>query len=560
MLTQLRPQMGGMPKKGVDLASHTLRSFLDLGRTHGRSIGIFFLDVQSAFYRLLRCLAIGPTCTTPELIHLLNTMQLPSNAVEALLEATKKPDAFTRMGVPAWLRKFGVVFHSHTWYHVRNDPEVCETLRGTRPGDGYADLLFGVVTSQILQDLEPELAQHGVQTCLEWNGFRNTFAAPGDASQTSAVHVVWADDIAVMLHHEQPEELLYALKNVIALYMDRLAQRGLLLNMAPGKSEALVILRGKGSRALRRELYKVPTPALDFESVTFGSHQIALISKYKHLGFMVHGSGFLLAELRIRAGSAHTAFSKHAKTVYYNLGLRISKRTQIFKTCVLSILLWNSGTWSPMRPSEWRYFHGAFLRLLRRFLSKDFPIQDTFAWTELQLCARAGVLPLEDEIRSLRLGYYGRLVRHGPDALWALLATDQSWLSLIPADIDWLSKNSQSMVPRVPPRLPGGAEYWNDIAATQPKLWVGLIKKAKAHRLLQIQSQADVQFFPQWDFELFGAIGSGSSFQPGRGLRPRSGDTTVLLHSLPCWLYYPYGMGGPYLPQTWTQSESQVFS
>ena len=507
-------QTGGMPKKGVDLASHTLRAFLDLGKKHGRSIGIFFLDVQSAFYRLLRCLAVGPTCTTPELLHLLHTVQIPDNAVEALLAASHQPDAFTRMGVPAWLRKFGVVFHSHTWYHVRQDPEVCETLRGTRPGDGYADLLFGVVTSQILQDLEPELAQFGVQTCLEWNGFRNTLAAPGEEAQASAIHVVWADDIAVMLHHEQPAELIYALKNVMALYMDRLAQRGLLLNMAPGKSEALVLLRGKGSRALRRDLFKITKPTLDFESAVFGTQQVSLISKYKHLGFTVHGSGFLLAELRIRAGSAHSAFTKHAKRVYYNLGLRLAKRSQIFKTCVLSILLWNSGTWSPMRASEWRFFHGAYLRLLRRFLSKDAPTQDTFGWSEIQLCSRVEVLPLEEEIRCLRLGYYGRLARHGPDALWALLATDQTWLSLIPEDIDWLFKNSQSMVPRLPPRLPGGADYWNNIATTQPKLWVGLIKKAKAHRLLQIKSKADVQFFHNGTLNFLEQIGVDLPFNP----------------------------------------------
>ena len=507
-------QLGGIPHKGVDFASHTLRSFLDLGRRHGRSVGVVFLDVQSAFYRLLRCLAIGPTCTTQELHYLLQTMKIPPCATQALLVAAEQPDAFARIGVPDWLKRFGVVFHSHTWFHLRQDPAVSETLRGTRPGDGWADLLYNVVFGHLLRDIEAEIEDYGVQTALDWNGLRNSHAGPGDETRTSGLNAVWADDLAIMLHHDDPAQLLEVMQQVLALYMDRMARRGLLLNMAPGKSEALILLRGKGSRDLKRQLFHVPKPSMDFSSEVFGPQTISLVPKYKHLGFTVHANCFLIAELRVRVGSANTAFGRLRKVIFHNSGLDLAKRSQLFRACVLSIFFWQGGTWPPMRPSEWRYFHGAFLRLLRRFLSKDTPVHESFHWTETQLCARAGVIPLDAELRCLRLGYYGRLTRHGPDALWALLANAQYWLSFIQADIDWFFANAQSLTFRPPPKSEGGLDFWHTLALEEPRVWTGLIRKARQHCLLQTKSQAEVQFFHNGTLNFLENLGVDLPFNP----------------------------------------------
>ena len=257
-------QFGGTPGMGVDFASRTLRLFLRNHQLAGRSCAVFYLDIKSAYYRLLRCLAIGPTCSYNEFIRLMRTMDIPPDAADCLIRATHDPNALTDAGAPEWLRHMGAAFHKHTWYHVRGDNAVTATLRGTRPSDGWADLLFNMVLSKVTKDIEKELCDLGLEIVLTWNGLRSFEAqAPGPV-ETKAMQITWADDLAILVKHGSASQLLEALPVVISTYIDRLASRGLLLNFGTGKSEVLLLLRGQGSQQLRRDIFVSRSPAWTF--------------------------------------------------------------------------------------------------------------------------------------------------------------------------------------------------------------------------------------------------------------------------------------------------------
>ena len=476
---------GGTPGIGVEMATHALRSFLSLARQHHRPCGVFFLDIKSAYYKLLRCLAIGPTCNESELAYLLHTMGLPEELMHNLQELVKRPDALQAAGCPGWLQDFGVTFHRHTWFHIRDAEAATETLRGTRPGDGFADLLFSVVVGRILRDLERDLRLDGLQTTLTWNGHTGFDAGPGDVFETHALNITWADDIAVMVQHESSEELLAALQHVMTSYIERLASHGLLLNYDKGKTEALILLRGHGSRQLRRDLFAVEEPTIPLYVHGFGDLSIRLTSKYKHLGNVVHANGNMMQELRIRVGAAYTAFNQHRRNVYQNRHLGFEKRAQIFQACVLSILYWNCGTWSPLRPAEQRYFYGAAQRLVKRLLATQTAHEDLMTWPSLQTFTTAGFLVPELHIRICRLSYLGCLIRNGPLPLWALISTEGIWFRQIDDDMKWLSDSCQSKTFRPPFTCAEGPAFWETLIKCQPRTWSGLLKKAKAHALAQ---------------------------------------------------------------------------
>lgn len=332
-------QLGSIPGKGVDFACHTLRSFLRVTQSTSRPCAVFYLDIKSAYYRLLRRLAVGDACSPSDLSKLLTSLNIIESAQRDLHDLMSDPDAFTRMGCLDWLRRFGAAFHMNTWYHARGDSEITTTLRGTRPGDGYADLLFNAVLGHVLRTIEQDLKQRGLETAISWNGSRFHDAAPGDDSKVDALNIVWADDISVMIYHDTAALLLDAIPIVLAEYVGRLAAHGLILNLEKNKTE------------------------------------------YKHLGNVIHAKGRLFPELRSRVGQAHTAFGQLRKSVYQNHKLSLAKRVQIFKACVLSILTWNGGTWPPFKDPELAYFLGATRRLVRRFLVKDFPVYKGFGVT-----------------------------------------------------------------------------------------------------------------------------------------------------------------------------------
>eukprot|EP00438_Fugacium_kawagutii_P029532 Skav228087 [mRNA] locus=scaffold913:403566:406172:+ [translate_table: standard] len=295
-----------------------------------------------------------------------------------------------------------------------------------------------------------------------------------------------------MIHHHHPRGLLDALAYTVTTYVDELAKRGLDLNLGPGKTEALVLLRGPTSRTISREVFGRPDPSIVADTQAKGRIEVRLVTQYKHLGFQIHANGKLTSELRTRIGAAHTAFTAHGRNVYYNRGLSLPHRVQIFKSCVLSVLFWNSGTWPALSDSELRQFNGAYKRLVRRLLVKDFDMETLCQWTDLRLFAHVGVLPAGDLIRLERLRYFGRLIRQGPNALWALIVGEQKWFSQIQPDFAWLWKNVQSKVFRPDPCSDEGVHYWTHLIQTQDRTWKGLLKKAAKHALIQLCTKSEV--------------------------------------------------------------------
>ena len=490
-------QLGGLPGKGVDMASHGIRAFFQIAKARGESAALFFLDIKSAYYRLVRQLATGSTSTYPELLQLLKTLDMPKDVVYWLCKAINEPSALSQAGCPPWLCKAAAQFHRHTWYHVRGDPALVATYRGTRPGDGYADLLFSAVMSRVLDLLQQELEDIGLCVDFEWNGDKSFRAGPGDSSCVKTLSVTWADDIAVMIRHGLASQPLEALPIIVAAFIDKLASRGLLLNFGKGKTEIMLLLRGPGSRQLRRDLFSGPDPKLKIDTDTMGSMEVRLVSKYRHLGHTLHANGHMMTELRTRVGHANSAFQKFRATVYTNKGLSLSKRVAIFKACVLSIFTWNSGTWPPLKSNEHTYIVGAFVRLLRRLIARDFDPKETLHWNQHRLCALLGLLPLDEQVRVNRLGYYGRLLKTGPDELWALLANEGRWISFIRADLQWLWANTQSQTFRPDPTTEDGHSYWKEIMCTRNNTWKGLLKKLSKHARAQI----DIQLTRQLAYE-----------------------------------------------------------
>lgn len=136
----------------------------------------------------------------------------------------------------------------------------------------------------------------------------------------------------------------------------------------------------------------------------------------------------MLPELRSRVSQAHSAFNLHREAMYQNKALSLTKRVRIFEACVLSVLNWGAGAWPPLKDAELSYRFGAMRRLVRRLLVRDYLPETLYTWTDLKLFSYVGILFPEQQLRILRLSYFGRLIRAGPDALWAFIVNDGLWL------------------------------------------------------------------------------------------------------------------------------------
>lgn len=141
---------------------------------------------------------------------------------------------------------------------------------------------------------------------------------------------------------------------------------------------------------------------------------------------------------------------------------------------------------------------------------------------------------MEDELHLQRLRYYGRLVREGPDALWALLVGEQQWFGQLRGDFAWLYANVQSQVFRPDPCAQAGTQFWTDLIRNHDKSWKGLLRKAFKYATLQLSIRAEVAVFHQDFLQVVGE--HHSSLVPPT---PPDIHDEALFVCLPCGAAFP---------------------
>ena len=103
--------------------------------------------------------------------------------------------------------------------------------RGSRPGDGLADILFGALFSVGLSHIRRTCRQEG----LSHYGSGAVVGGPDELLQLG-----WADDLAVLADFAQPQELQSGFPRVAEIVISTLQALRFRVNMGTGKTEAIL--------------------------------------------------------------------------------------------------------------------------------------------------------------------------------------------------------------------------------------------------------------------------------------------------------------------------------
>ena len=110
-----------------------------------------------------------------------------------------------------------------------------------------------------------------------------------------------------------------------------------------------------------------------------------MVEDFTYLGSNISSNLSLDTELNMKIGKASAAMARLTKRVWENTMLTIKTKTQVYRACVLSTLLYGSESWTlHTRPA--RRLNTFHLRCLRRILGISW--QDHIPNTEV--LARAG--------------------------------------------------------------------------------------------------------------------------------------------------------------------------
>ena len=157
-----------------------------------------------------------------------------------------------------------------------------------------------------------------------------------------------------------------------------------------------------------------PSPAEPYNepNITVNGQRLDVVDTFVYLGSNLSRDGNLDAEIFVRIQKAAVAFGKLEKRVWSNRDITIRTKVDVYRTCVITTLLYAAETWTTHQRhiKLLEHFH---LKCLRRILNIKW---QTYT-PDIEVLKRASCANIESMITASQLRWAGHLVRMSDDRI-----------------------------------------------------------------------------------------------------------------------------------------------
>ena len=432
-------QVGGLPRHPVLTAAHAARLFASYHR-RGNCF-LLFLDLREAFYRVARPLLVDMRHSEADVARVFRELQLPPEAFQAFRQNLGGQSATSQAGASEWMQAMFRELLSNTWFRLPHQSDVVATDLGTRPGDNLADLLFSYLFAAVLAKVKQSLLSEGIDVGLGWSERMRGSVVPVPADPSSAgvclTDCTWMDDMCLMVSTRTATDLFPTLRFAAGVLLDQCLSHGMTPNLDKGKSEVIVMVHRKGSRAVRRQYLSSKEPTVECAAQLWNGAGIRVASCYRHLGGMLTHKATCEKEIRSRVGQAWSAFNKHKKQVFSNPIVPVADKVAIYGSVVLSVLLYGAGAWTGIAEADVRILDTAYVAMARCMLRKHLdPLAGRISGA--RVLAQLGMPSVAILLHAGRLSYLTSFLCLDIPCLWALAHAEKTWLQHVAASLQWL--------------------------------------------------------------------------------------------------------------------------
>ncbi|CAE7865484.1 unnamed protein product [Symbiodinium microadriaticum] len=404
-------QGGSVPKEPLQWAMALIRGFARRLRSAGKTGGVLFLDGKQAFYATLRQALVGVEAgSTAEAIDALaeRFFSDPQDKLD-FVAAAVGPGLLQASGVPEIVRRIATASLQRTWYvHGKATKWTYETFSGTTPGAPLADLYFQFLMSLVFEQVHERIQEECIEPWCPKSFGHQTFRMLAPS---------WMDDWALPLVPHSADRLIPQAKTLVSIVDTALHSVGIEVNYAPGKTELVPILAGKGSKTTRQALFQ-DNDVFDV-ALASGVVHVRIVPSYEHLGSIVTWDAADRKDLQHRRHLARTLL-KSMWRILSNKFLTERERADLLVSMPLARLRHAAGLWAFASMRDFAAYETAYMELLRRSFRAITGISAR-GRTDAEICQGLGIL-------TARQTRNADLVRH---ASWLLTseeaAMDQLW-------------------------------------------------------------------------------------------------------------------------------------
>lgn len=427
---------------------------------------------------------MGGTPTDEVLCHVFHKLKLPADAMQQLHAVLDNGTALEHAGLSVTARNCFRAIHSNTHFWLAEQRDVVATALGTRPGDSFADVIFGFTWSMVLQKLQKLLIDQELIAQLPTME-RPPFFAPNEEHKSMKPFVgpTWMDDLCLCVQHHTAQGLERAVGPAISYLLDLCEQHLMSPNLSKGKTELMLSFHGHGSRKMKVKHYGPQATGKFTVICERHTFSISLVKEYRHLGGVLHHTSDQQREVAQRLAIGHCAFNQHRRLLYHNEHIEAQKRYEIFNTLVLTKIMYGADSWIAGDLRTMRRFEAAILRLYRRLMKQkpDDHVSDQELLASISLPAPATIL------RRARLRYLLVLLRSAVPDLWHLLCEDKPWVQVMEDDMMWMWQQLRNASGLKDPSR--HTAQWFELIQHHPSYWKKLVNRACNHEIMQTQKQ-----------------------------------------------------------------------
>ena len=471
----LDTQMGGRTGKGTDMAHHILQSFQVATQQANVSSAVFFLDLHSAFYAVIRQFLFDTEWNDQALCALLHRLKISPDEIHNIKQRCSAEDATQHMH-PHGVSILKDIFDGAN-FQMRGVRQIGIPTRGTRPGDPVGDVCFNLLMCSMLREYRRHMKDrcHWLPDAIPVGdaGWKTGFVFPPGAT---FYDVSFVDDVSVMVAHTDGHELVSTAKMIAQCWCQTAERRGLLVNFKPEKTELMLTFRGKGSRSLKQQHFVFSDPEVALNDLAT-PHKLQLVHSYKHVGTQIQADGRPRKDIQYRIAKAKQAWGPLHKPFFAKREIAVETKVQIFQSLVLSRFAYQVHVWTGASDDMLDKWHNALRPMVIPLAKQQV---GSFALETLDVTTLCGLIKLpspKDLLTKNRLLYVKRALVHGPHALWSLLAgvdSSKGWQVRLVSDLQWL-RDFLHLLDGVPPCEDW--KSWLDYIIEHPN-WPTMVRRA----------------------------------------------------------------------------------
>ena len=402
--------------------THYIVLWMRVAKLHKWSSGLLFLDISSAFYRVVRCKLLGGPWHDALTLDILKQMGAQADLFRDIMAWCCGEKLVDDMR-PHHRRVLQSYF-AVTSFVVPGVPEFQRSRSGTRPGDAIADCLFGIVMADALISIRNSMQEQGL--------------SDSPVQHSDPCQPVGADDAVLPFGCVEASSLLTRARSVCSIAHRECARRALQLNYKKGKTEIMLSFHGQGAVKCRQAAF-LQGGGVDFEA-NGQDYTVRKVHEYVHLGTTITDNGTAILDLKRKLGRGVSAVRPLARRVLRQEHVGLRDRVNILRGTGMGTAHHNVAVWGPLNDGEmhtWIQGHDQLVRLLR---PDDRSMGSPSCPSVLEACGAVELAPPQALLSGLRLCHAWRLVAQELVPIWTLLEVedatcDRSWLGELRVDL-----------------------------------------------------------------------------------------------------------------------------